>query len=65
MPFLLVMAAVLARFIHPKHRVNYAHGDEFTCCLPATPSRLGLLCESQSRQSTHYLRTLNGHSSCQ
>lgn len=32
MPFLLVMAAVLARFIHPKHRVNYAHGDEFTCC---------------------------------
>ncbi|QAV06440.1 hypothetical protein FORC76_2943 [Vibrio cholerae] len=20
----------------------YAHGDELTCCLPATPSRLGI-----------------------
>ncbi|WP_176398566.1 hypothetical protein [Vibrio cholerae] len=41
-PFLLEAAAVLATFVYPNHMFIYAHWDELTCRLPATPSRLGI-----------------------
>ncbi|EKO3793379.1 hypothetical protein GCS56_000745 [Vibrio metschnikovii] len=45
MPFLLDAAAVLVTFVHPITSFVYAHGDELTCRLSATPSRLGIATE--------------------
>ncbi|PAR54803.1 hypothetical protein CGT93_07010 [Vibrio metoecus] len=41
-PFLLEAAAVLVTLMHPNPKPVYVHGDELTCRLPATPSRLGI-----------------------
>ncbi|RKS59392.1 hypothetical protein BDD30_1462 [Photorhabdus asymbiotica] len=41
-PFILQVAALLAAFTHPSHRVIYAPGDSFTCRRAATRNLLGI-----------------------
>ncbi|CAQ82994.1 conserved hypothetical protein [Photorhabdus asymbiotica] len=50
-PFILQVAALLAAFTHPSHRVIYAPGDAFTCRRAATRNLLGIY---SSKEGSEY-----------